>query len=77
MAFLEELGVIVPPSRRPVRYHPDSTEEGPHLSGVLGRALLARFVDLGWVRRQKRQRLEITPDGVTGLDQQFGVHLDQ
>ena len=76
-AFLEELGVDLPPSRRPVRYHSDSTEEGPHLSGVLGRALLARFVDLGWVRRQKRQRLEITPDGVAGLDKALRVHLDQ
>ena len=76
-AFLEELGVGLPPSRRPVRYHSDSTEEGPHLSGVLGRALLARFVDLGWVRRQKRQRLEITPDGVAGLDKALRVHLDQ
>jgi hypothetical protein len=35
-AFLETLGVIVPPSRRPVRYHADSTEEGLHLSGALG-----------------------------------------
>jgi DNA-binding transcriptional ArsR family regulator len=76
-AFLDELGVDLPPGRRPVRYHSDSTEEGPHLSGVLGRALLARFVDLGWVRRQKRQRLEITPDGVTGLDKALRVHLDQ
>jgi DNA-binding transcriptional ArsR family regulator len=76
-AFLEELGVELPPSRRPVRHHSDSTEEGPHLSGVLGRALLARFVDLGWVRRQKRQRLEITPDGVTGLGKVLGIHLDQ
>jgi transposase len=75
-AFLEELGVRVPPSRRPVRYHGDSTEEGPHLSGVLGRALLSRFVDLGWVRRQKRQRLDITSDGLTGFERQFGVHLE-
>lgn len=74
-AFLETLGVAVPASRRPVRHHADSTEEGPHLSGALGRALLARFVDLGWVRRQKKQRLEITPDGVTGFDLRFGLHL--
>jgi predicted transcriptional regulator len=76
-ALLRELGVSVPPSRRPVRYHSDSTEEGPHLSGVIGRALLARFVDLDWVRRQKRQRLQITPEGVTGLDKHLGIHLDQ
>jgi hypothetical protein len=68
-AFLETLGVIVPPSRRPVRYHADSTEEGLHLSGALGRSLLARFVDLGWLRRQQKQRLQVTPDGLTGFDQ--------
>jgi predicted transcriptional regulator len=76
-AFLEALGVTVPPSRRPVRHHGDSTEEGPHLSGALGRALLARFVELGWLQRQKKQRLQITPDGVTGFDLQFGLYLAQ
>jgi DNA-binding transcriptional ArsR family regulator len=74
-AFLETLGVIVPPSRRPVRYHADSTEEGLHLSGVLGRSLLARFVDLGWLRRQQKQRLQITPDGLTGFELRFGLVL--
>lgn len=74
-AFLETLGVIVPPSRRPVRYHADSTEEGLHLSGALGRSLLARFVDLGWLRRQQKQRLQITPDGLTGFDLRFGLVL--
>jgi DNA-binding transcriptional ArsR family regulator len=76
-AFLEALGVTVPPSRRPVRHHADSTEGGLHLSGALGRALLARFVDLGWLLRQKKQRLQITPDGLTGFDQQFGLDLNQ
>jgi DNA-binding transcriptional ArsR family regulator len=76
-AFLESFGVTVPPSRRPVRHHPDSTEVGSHLSGALGRALLARFADLGWVRRQKNQRLQITPDGLSGFGQQFGLQLDQ
>jgi DNA-binding transcriptional ArsR family regulator len=33
-AFLEEFGVAVPPGRLPVRYHPDSTEDGPHISGA-------------------------------------------
>jgi DNA-binding transcriptional ArsR family regulator len=76
-AFLEALGVTVPPSRRPVRHHADSTEGGLHLSGALGRALLARFVDLGWLLRQNKQRLQITPDGLTGFDRQFGLDLNQ
>jgi DNA-binding transcriptional ArsR family regulator len=75
--FLESFGVTVPPSRRPVRHHPDSTEIGSHLSGALGRALLARFADLGWVLRQKNQRLQITPDGLSGFGRQFGLQLDQ
>src|ERR1700749_1276016 len=75
--FLESLGVTVPPGRRPVRYHTDSTEVGLHLSGALGRALLARFDDLGWVERQKKQRLQITPDGLSGFDQRFGLQLDR
>src|SRR6202034_2233143 len=56
-AVLEALGITVGPSRQPVRIHADSTEEGEHLSGALGRALLCGFEDLGWVRRQKEQRL--------------------
>ena len=76
-AFLEALGVTVQASRRPVRHHVDSTEGGLHLSGALGRALLARFVDLGWLLRQRKQRLQITPEGLTGFDRQFGLDLNQ
>jgi DNA-binding transcriptional ArsR family regulator len=75
-AFLETLGVTVPPSRQPVRHHLDSTEDGSHLSGALGRALLARFVDLGWLQRHRNRRLHITPEGRSGFDQQLGVPLD-
>lgn len=75
-AFLGQLGITVPPSRQPVRHHMDSTEDAPHLSGALGRALLRRFAELGWTQRQKNQRLRITPDGYTGLDQYFGIHLN-
>jgi hypothetical protein len=60
-----------------VRHHTDSTEGGLHLPGALGRVLLARFADLGWLLRQKKQRLQITPDGLTGFDQQFGLDLNQ
>jgi DNA-binding transcriptional ArsR family regulator len=75
-AFLGTLRVDVPPSRQPVRHHLDATEDGSHLSGALGRALLARFVDLGWLQRQKNQRLHITTKGRSGFDQEFGVHLE-
>lgn len=74
--FLETFGVVVPPSRQPVRHHPDSTEDGSHLSGALGRALLARFVDLGWVQRHKNRRVHITSEGWNGLSDQFGISQD-
>jgi hypothetical protein len=61
--FLEALGVLVQPSRQPVRCHSDSIEDGPHLSGAIGRALLSRFENLGGRKRQKSQRLLVTPKG--------------
>jgi hypothetical protein len=75
VTFLETLGVAIPPGRQPVRHHMDSTEDGSHISGILGRALLARFVDLGWLHRAKNQRLHITPQGREGFGQQFGISL--
>jgi hypothetical protein len=74
-AFLEALGVVVPSSRQPVRHHRDSIEEGSHLSGALGRALLTRFVDLGWLQRDQNRGIHISPEGREGFDQQFGTSL--
>ena len=69
-AFLETLGVIVPPSRRPVRYHVDSTEEGRHLSGALARSLLARCrsrLAAGASRSSAcRLRLTVSPGSICG-----------
>jgi DNA-binding transcriptional ArsR family regulator len=76
-AFFETLSVVVPSSRQPVRHHKDSIEDGSHLSGALGRGLLTRFVDLGWLQRHQNRRLHITPEGRKGFDQQFGVSLDE
>jgi hypothetical protein len=75
--FLAALGAVVPPSRQPVRHHLDSTEGGPHLSGALGRALLSRFAELGWLQRQKAKRLTISPGGRAGLRGQLGIDLDR
>jgi DNA-binding transcriptional ArsR family regulator len=75
-AFLEEFGVAVPPGRLPVRYHPDSTEDGPHISGALGRAMLARFIDIGWLQRPTSRRLNITPEGRVGFNERLGIPLD-
>ena len=48
-AFLDELGVEIPPRRRVVRYCVDWSEQRHHLSGALGRGLLDRLLDLDWI----------------------------
>ena len=46
----------------------DWTERSPHLSGALGAALLARLLDLGWLRRGRVPRgLVLTEAGRAGL----------
>lgn len=50
----------------------DWSERRSHLAGGLGRALLARFESLRWIRRHDGSRaLRITPSGVRALDRHF------
>jgi DNA-binding transcriptional ArsR family regulator len=76
LAFLDALGAMPPPGGMPVRHHVDSTEDGPHLSGALGRMLLSRFVELGWLERQRNQRLHITAQGQAALRERLGIDLE-
>jgi DNA-binding transcriptional ArsR family regulator len=72
---LGELGVALPAADG-LRYCVDWTEQRHHLSGAAGRALLARLLDLRWVRRTERHRaLLVTPEGETGLEAALGVRL--
>ena len=65
-----------PPTRRPlIRYCVDWSEQRPHLSGWLGAALLARFLDLGWVSRAERRVVRVNPAGRSALPDQLGVDL--
>ena len=74
-AFLGEFGVRLPERRRPVRYCVDWSEQRHHMSGALGRGLLDRFVELGWIRRAEGSRaVHVTETGRTGLDRTFGIH---
>jgi DNA-binding transcriptional ArsR family regulator len=70
-ARLVELGVRLPAgadSAVPLRYCVDWTEQRHHLSGVVGRALAGRLLDLGWLRRAPRGRaVHLTDAGRTGL----------
>jgi DNA-binding transcriptional ArsR family regulator len=70
---LADLGVDVPASDF-VRFCIDWSEQRHHVSGAHGRAILTRFIDLGWLRRSAAGRaVQITETGATGLERSFGV----
>jgi DNA-binding transcriptional ArsR family regulator len=74
---LDRFGVALPRPERdgtlPLRYCVDWTEQRHHLSGVVGRNLLVRLVELAWVERDGGTRaLRITDAGRRGLRRQFG-----
>jgi DNA-binding transcriptional ArsR family regulator len=67
-AFGVELAALKPGSRGLARRCLDWTERRHHLAGPLGRALLSRFVELGWLRRDCRTRaVSVTRAGAAGL----------
>lgn len=73
--FVAEFGVQLP-RRRPVRYCVDWTEQRHHVAGGLGRGLLDRVVELGWVQRVEATRaLTITRAGRHGLADEFGIDV--
>lgn len=66
---LEELGVELPSSRRPLtRLCLDWSERRYHLAGALGAALTERLFELGWIERRKATRaVDVTASGRAGL----------
>jgi DNA-binding transcriptional ArsR family regulator len=73
--FLDDVGVELRCGSRPlVRYCVDWTEQRHHLGGAMGRAILQRFLDAGWVSRQQRGRaVTVTDEGRTALGDWFGI----
>jgi len=72
LRFLAELGCDPDPIRRSRRMLArdclDWTERKPHLAGALPAALLARFIELGWLTRRRNDRgLTITELGQASL----------
>jgi hypothetical protein len=76
--FFENFGVELGPSRRAFcSLCQDGTEGKPHLGGIVGAALLARCLDLGWVKRAPEGRaLIVTEIGRHELVETFGLPLD-
>jgi DNA-binding transcriptional ArsR family regulator len=73
--FLDDAGVkIAEGNRSLVRYCVDWSEQRHHLAGMLGRAMLDRFLDASWIRRRETGRsVQITPEGRAALATLFRI----
>jgi DNA-binding transcriptional ArsR family regulator len=74
---LERFGVRLPEpdddSTIPLRYCVDWTEQRHHLSGVVGRAITARLLELRWLERARQGRaVRVTDEGRFELPRAFG-----
>lgn len=75
-AFLTDFGVVLPTQRPVVRYCVDWSEQRHHLSGAIGRKLLNRLLELGWIHRSPSNRaVHITDTGHAGLAATFRIQL--
>jgi DNA-binding transcriptional ArsR family regulator len=75
-AFLDRLGVRIPPRRPVVRYCVDWSEQAHHLAGGMGRGLLDRMLELAWIaRRADGRALDISEAGRARLAEHFGLEL--
>jgi len=75
---LAALGIDLEGARQPRRVFAracvDLTQRRAHLGGALGDALLALYVDRGWIQRHRRSRVvSITPKGKERFQSVFGI----
>jgi DNA-binding transcriptional ArsR family regulator len=74
-ATLAELGIDAR-AGEVVRGCLDWTEQRDHIAGGIGRALMSRLLELGWLTRDERTRaLHLTDAGRTDLPLQLGLQL--
>jgi DNA-binding transcriptional ArsR family regulator len=72
--FLDRFGVSIPPRRPVIRYCVDWSEQAHHLAGGVGRGMLDRMLELGWVsRRDDGRALDISEAGRVGLSELFHI----
>lgn len=79
--FFNDMGIDLAAVRASRRHFAraciDWTERRHHVAGALGAALLDRFIQNQWVRRDVRDRsLEVTPLGYGDFSKVFGVTVD-
>ena len=77
-SFLQSFGISLEVRRQSRRLYCrpclDWSERRFHLAGVLGSALLARTLELGWIIRANEGRaVSVTPKGRRGFSDRFGV----
>ena len=77
-SFLLSFGISLSPKRQSRRLYCrpclDWSERRFHLAGVLGNALLARTLELGWIIRANEGRaVSVTQKGRRGFSDRFGV----
>jgi DNA-binding transcriptional ArsR family regulator len=77
-SFLQSFGISLEARRQSRRLYCrpclDWSERRFHLAGVLGSALLARTLELGWIIRANEGRaVSVTPKGRRGFSDRFGV----
>ena len=73
--FLDTAGIAIPEGNRSlIRYCVDWSEQRHHLAGLLGRALLNRFLDAAWIcRRENCRSVQVTAVGRTMLAELFDI----
>ena len=73
--LLAELGIEVQPGAV-VRCCLDGSERRDHIAGPLGRALMTRLLELGWLAQDASTRaVRLTDSGRTNLPDRLGVRL--